>query len=116
MRVLELFGLPKAAGEGWPYAEVPRICTRELGTVETFPQRKHALQDALCECEKTGNLKIVIFYGRGDHRTTLWSEVVRLGAGVHWRVKVPLWRSFPPGTESNCVVATRGGEQLEVNG
>jgi hypothetical protein len=41
---------------------------------------------------------------------------VRLRVSVHRRVRVPLWRSFPPETESNCVVATRGGEQLEVNG
>jgi len=42
--------------------------------------------------------------------------VVRLGAGAYWRVKVPLWRCFPPGTESNCVLVTGRGEQLEVNG
>ena len=42
--------------------------------------------------------------------------LVRLRVSVHWRVKVPLWRSFPPVTESNCVMATWGGEQLEVNG
>lgn len=42
--------------------------------------------------------------------------LVRLRLSVHRRVEVPLWRSFPPVTESNCVVATRGGEQLEVNG
>jgi hypothetical protein len=41
---------------------------------------------------------------------------VRLGWSVHRRVEVPLWRSLPPVTESNCAVATRGGEQLEVNG
>lgn len=35
---------------------------------------------------------------------------------IHRRVEVPLWRSYPPLTESNCVVVTRGGEQLEVNG
>jgi len=44
------------------------------------------------------------------------SALVRLRVSVHRRVRVPLWRSFPPVTESNCVVATRGGEQLEVNG
>ncbi len=44
------------------------------------------------------------------------SALVRLRAGVHRRVKVPLWWSFPPVTESNCVVVRRGGEQLEVNG
>jgi hypothetical protein len=32
------------------------------------------------------------------------------------RVKVPFWWSFPPATESNCVRATWGGEQLEVKG
>ena len=41
--------------------------------------------------------------------------LVRLRASVHRRVKVPLWRSFPPETESNCVTARWGGEQLEVN-
>jgi hypothetical protein len=44
------------------------------------------------------------------------ARLVRLKVSVHRRVRVPLWRSFPPVTESNCVVATRGGEQLEVNG
>ena len=42
--------------------------------------------------------------------------LVRLRVSMHRRVRVPLWRSFLPVTESNCVVATRGGEQLEVNG
>ena len=44
------------------------------------------------------------------------AALVRLRVSVHRRVRVPPWRSFPPETESNCVVATRGGEQLEVNG
>jgi hypothetical protein len=33
----------------------------------------------------------------------LKSAFVRLRASVHRRVKVPLWRSFPPLTESNCL-------------
>ena len=41
--------------------------------------------------------------------------LVRLRENVHRRVRVPLWRSFPPRTESNCVTARWGGEQLEVN-
>jgi hypothetical protein len=40
---------------------------------------------------------------------------VRLRESVHGRVKVPLWRSFPPLAESNCVTARWGGEQLEAN-
>jgi hypothetical protein len=40
---------------------------------------------------------------------------VRLRESVHRRVEVPLWWSFPPRTESNCVTARWGGEQLEVN-
>lgn len=42
--------------------------------------------------------------------------VVRLKMSMHRRVEVPPWRSFPPVTESNRAVATRGGEQLEVKG
>jgi len=42
--------------------------------------------------------------------------LVRLGRNAHRRVRVPLRRSFPPVTESNCVLATGRGEQLEVNG
>src|SRR5271157_3344094 len=41
---------------------------------------------------------------------------VRLRKNMHWRVKVPLWRSFPPRVESNCIAATRCGEQLETKG
>jgi hypothetical protein len=43
------------------------------------------------------------------------SALVRLRESVHGRVKVPLWRSFPPLAESNCVTARWGGEQLEAN-
>jgi len=43
------------------------------------------------------------------------SALVRLKESMHRRVEVPLWRSFPPRTESNCVTARWGGEQLEVN-
>jgi len=41
---------------------------------------------------------------------------VRLRGSVHRRVKVPLWRCFPPRVESNCDAATHGGEQLETKG
>jgi hypothetical protein len=34
--------------------------------------------------------------------------LVRLRVSVHWRVKVPLWRSFPPVTESNCIHGDMG--------
>ena len=54
--------------------------------------------------------------GSGVARRLSGDASVRLRVSVHRRVRVPLWRSFPPETESNCVVATRGGEQLEVNG
>jgi hypothetical protein len=40
--------------------------------------------------------------------------LVRLGVYMRKRVQVPLRRSFPPETESNCVTARSGGEQLEV--
>src|SRR5438874_375386 len=40
--------------------------------------------------------------------------LVRLRESVHWRVKVPLWWSFPPRVESNCNPATGCGEQLET--
>ena len=43
-------------------------------------------------------------------------RLVRLGENMPKRVKVPLMRSFPHETESNCVTARSGGEQLEVNG
>ncbi|MGP8235871.1 MAG: hypothetical protein ACLQVW_10715, partial [Limisphaerales bacterium] len=39
--------------------------------------------------------------------------LVRLRMSVHRRVEVPLWRGFPPRVESNCVLATGRGEQLE---
>jgi hypothetical protein len=42
--------------------------------------------------------------------------LVRLRMSVHRRVEVPLWRCFPPRVESNCVLATRRGEQLETKG
>jgi len=42
--------------------------------------------------------------------------LVRLRMSVHWRVEVPLWRCFPPRVESNCIAATRCGEQLETKG
>jgi len=40
---------------------------------------------------------------------------VRLGACLNRRVQVPLWRSFPPATESNCEPAMPRGEQPTVN-
>jgi hypothetical protein len=53
----------------------------------------------------------------GEMYGTEWNpSLVRLKVSMHRRVKVPLWRGFPPETESNCVLATGGGEQLEVNG
>src|SRR5271157_560678 len=42
--------------------------------------------------------------------------LVRLRMSVHGRVEVPLWRCFPPRVESNCVLATGRGEQLETKG
>ena len=42
--------------------------------------------------------------------------LVRLRMSVHRRVEVPLWRCFPPRVESNCVLATGRGEQLETKG
>jgi transposase len=44
------------------------------------------------------------------------AALVRLRMSVHWRVEVPLWRCFPPRVESNCIAATRCGEQLETKG
>ena len=47
----------------------------------------------------------------------MWAPgLVRLKVSVHRRVEVPLWRSLTPVTESNCVTARWGGEQLEVKG
>ena len=40
---------------------------------------------------------------------------MRLGRSVRRRVRVPLRRSFPSVTESNCLPARPGGEQLKVN-
>ena len=37
--------------------------------------------------------------------------LVRLRVSVHRRVRVPLWRIYPPITESNCVVVTQGGDR-----
>src|SRR5208283_3032913 len=42
--------------------------------------------------------------------------LVRLRRSVHRRVEVPLWRCFPPRVESNCVLATGRGEQLDTEG
>lgn len=50
------------------------------------------------------------------HRRLRATGLVRLKVNVHRRVKVPLWRSLTPVTESNCVTARWGGEQLKVNG
>jgi hypothetical protein len=44
------------------------------------------------------------------------ASLVRLRANVRRRVEVPSGWKLPSVTESNCVVATRRGEQLEVNG
>ena len=49
-------------------------------------------------------------------RTTETVALVRLRRSVHRRVKVPLWRCFPPRLESNCALATECGEQLERKG
>jgi hypothetical protein len=44
------------------------------------------------------------------------AAVVRLRAGVRRRVRVPPGWELPSVTESNCVMATWRGEQLEVKG
>ena len=44
------------------------------------------------------------------------TALVRLRRSVHRRVEVPLWWCFPPRVESNCIAATRCGEQLETKG
>jgi hypothetical protein len=62
-------------------------------TVATLPQLKAALGTAV---------DLTVF--------------VRLRMSVHGRVEVPLWRCFPPRVESNCIAATRCGEQLETKG
>ena len=60
--------------------------------------------------------------GRGDSAggtptdATGTVALVRLRRSVHRRVEVPLWRCFPPRVESNCIAATRCGEQLETKG
>ena len=44
------------------------------------------------------------------------TALVRLRMSVHRRVEVPLWRCFPLRVESNCVLVTGRGEQLEAKG
>ena len=88
--LLELFGLPKAANGAWPYADIPRIATRELGVAETFNQRKQALQAVLHKGVANGSLRVVLFYG-GGHIIERWSEV----CGIHdWNVQLLLNSAF----------------------
>ena len=54
--------------------------------------------------------------GETPTTTTETVALVRLRRSVYGRVEVPLWRCFPPRVESNCVLATGRGEQLETKG
>jgi hypothetical protein len=52
----------------------------------------------------------------GGNRTTWKSSLVRLGVSVHRGCKSLTGGASRRETESNCVMATWRGEQLEVNG
>src|SRR6266852_1543168 len=59
---------------------------------------------------------VPVLRGPQHQRARRSRALVRLRESVHWRVKVPLWRCFPPRVESNCNPATSCGEQLETKG
>ena len=78
--LLELFGLPTRSSRIWAYANCgqEQVNTRETGTATTFHRRRENFSVALDQRLEAGGLKLVLFYARADHRTTLWSEVCKI--------------------------------------
>ncbi len=50
-------------------------CEKSSQTARTFGERSRNLGGLLKERLEAGTLKLVLFYARGIHTTTLWSEV-----------------------------------------